>query len=77
MLDFIINPIAGGKHGKRTRKVVSILKRILEWKKLPFNINLILNITVYIVLPGIFALITSELMRKAKIIKFGDMTLDI
>lgn len=39
MLDFIINPIAGGKHGKKTRKVVSILKRILEWKKLPFNIH--------------------------------------
>ncbi len=39
MLDFIINPIAGGKHGKKTRKVVSILKRILECKKLPFNIH--------------------------------------
>ena len=36
MLDFIINPIAGGKGGKKTKKVVSILEQILLEKKVDF-----------------------------------------
>lgn len=36
MLDFIINPIAGGKGGKKTKKVVSILDKILLEKKVEF-----------------------------------------
>lgn len=46
-------------------------------ESLSFVPNLLLNVSAYIVLPAIFALITSELMRKANIIKPGDMKLDV
>lgn len=32
MLDFIVNPTAGGKHGKKTESTVSILKTLLDEK---------------------------------------------
>ena len=40
MLDFIINPIAGGKHGKKTRKVVGILERCLKEKGVDYRLHL-------------------------------------
>lgn len=40
MLDFILNPIAGGKHGKKTRKVVSILQKCLNQKCIDYRIHL-------------------------------------
>lgn len=40
MLDFIINPIAGGKHGKKTRKVASIIEKILNEKKIDYRFHL-------------------------------------
>ncbi len=39
MLDFIVNPIAGGKHGKKTRKTVAILEGILKERNVPYNIH--------------------------------------
>ncbi len=40
MLDFIINPIAGGKQGKKTRKVVSVLEQILKSKNVEYRFHL-------------------------------------
>ncbi len=40
MLDFIINPIAGGKHGKKTRKTVSLIENILKSKKIEYCLHL-------------------------------------
>lgn len=40
MLDFIINPIAGGKHGKKTRKVTSVIQTYLEDKGVEFRLHL-------------------------------------
>lgn len=40
MLDFIINPIAGGKHGKKIRKTVSIIESYLKERKVEYNIHL-------------------------------------
>ncbi len=39
MLDFIVNPIAGGKHGKKTRKTVAIIQKILNEKKIEYTIH--------------------------------------
>ena len=39
MLDFIINPIAGGKHGKKTKKVVEQIKEYLAEKGVEFAIH--------------------------------------
>lgn len=43
MLDFIINPIAGGKHGKKTRKVASVLEQVLKTKKVEYRFHLTTN----------------------------------
>ncbi len=43
MLDFIINPIAGGKHGKKIRKTVALIESILKAK----NIEYCLHLTSY------------------------------
>ena len=40
MLDFIINPIAGGKHGKKTRKTVSALETRLNQRGVKYNIHI-------------------------------------
>ncbi len=40
MLDFIINPIAGGKHGKKTRKTVALIEEILKAKDIEYNLHL-------------------------------------
>lgn len=40
MLDFIINPIAGGKHGKKTRQVASVLEQILKEKNVSYRLHL-------------------------------------
>ena len=40
MLEFIINPIAGGKHGKKTRKVVSIIENHLKEKGVEYRLHL-------------------------------------
>ena len=39
MLDFIVNPIAGGKHGKKTRSTVSTLESILKERRVEYNIH--------------------------------------
>lgn len=39
MLDFIVNPIAGGKHGKKTRNAVSVLESALAEKKIEYTIH--------------------------------------
>ena len=43
MLDFIINPIAGGKHGKKNRKTVALIENILKEK----NVEYCLHLTTY------------------------------
>lgn len=43
MLDFIINPIAGGKHGKKTRKTVALIENILKER----NVEYCLHLTSY------------------------------
>ncbi len=40
MLDFIINPIAGGKHGKKTRKTVFQLEAILKERKIEYTLHI-------------------------------------
>ncbi len=40
MLDFIINPIAGGKHGKKTRKTVAILEDTLRQKNIEYKLHI-------------------------------------
>ncbi len=40
MLDFIINPIAGGKHGKKTRKTVALIESILKEKKVEYCLHI-------------------------------------
>lgn len=40
MLDFILNPIAGGKHGKKTRKVLDKIQKYLGQKCVDFKIHL-------------------------------------
>lgn len=39
MLDFIVNPIAGGKHGKKTRKTVAVIESVLKEKNIEYNIH--------------------------------------
>lgn len=39
MLDFIVNPIAGGKHGKKTRGVLAKIEQILKDKALEYKIH--------------------------------------
>ena len=39
MLDFIVNPIAGGKHGRKTRKTVSIIETVLKEKNIEYKIH--------------------------------------
>ncbi|MBE7081485.1 MAG: diacylglycerol kinase family lipid kinase [Clostridiales bacterium] len=39
MLDFIINPIAGGKHGKKIKKVVEIIEGYLTQKNITFRLH--------------------------------------
>lgn len=39
MLDFIVNPIAGGKHGRKTRKVIATLEKALLEKGVPYNVH--------------------------------------
>ena len=39
MLDFIINPIAGGKHGKKTRKTVAAIEQNLIEKGVEYKIH--------------------------------------
>ena len=36
MIDFIINPIAGGKNGKKTKRAIEIIKNRLTEKGIPF-----------------------------------------
>ena len=40
MLDFIINPIAGGKHGKKTKKTVATIETYLNRRGVKYNIHL-------------------------------------
>jgi len=40
MYDFIINPIAGGKHGKKTRKTVSLMEKYLHEQNVEYAIHL-------------------------------------
>lgn len=40
MLDFIINPIAGGKHGKKTRKTVALIESILKERNVEYRLHL-------------------------------------
>ena len=40
MLDFIINPIAGGKKGKKMQKNLAIIKEHLEKRKIEYKIHL-------------------------------------
>lgn len=40
MLDFIINPIAGGKHGKKTRKTAKILEQRLKERGVEYALHL-------------------------------------
>lgn len=39
MLDFIVNPIAGGKHGKKTRKTVATIETILKQKNIEYTVH--------------------------------------
>ena len=39
MLDFIVNPIAGGKHGKKTRKTIGIIEKVLKQKNIEYSIH--------------------------------------
>ncbi len=39
MLDFIINPTAGGKHGKKIKKVVGIITNILKEKSVDYRLH--------------------------------------
>ncbi len=39
MLDFIINPIAGGKHGKKIRKVVNVIETCLKEKGVEYRLH--------------------------------------
>ncbi len=39
MLDFIVNPIAGGKHGKKTENAISLLKTALAEKNVEYAIH--------------------------------------
>ena len=39
MLDFIVNPIAGGKHGKKTRKTVATIEAILKQKNIDYVVH--------------------------------------
>jgi len=39
MLDFIINPIAGGKKGKKIKKVVDAIKRLLTQKEVDYRLH--------------------------------------
>ena len=38
MLDFVINPIAGGKHGKKIKKVIEQIKEYLSLRKKEFKL---------------------------------------
>ena len=40
MLDFIVNPIAGGKHGKKTRKTVALIENILKQKRIEYCLHI-------------------------------------
>ncbi len=40
MLDFIINPIAGGKHGKKTRKTVALIESLLKANNVEYRLHL-------------------------------------
>lgn len=39
MLDFIVNPIAGGKHGKKTRKTIGIIEKVLKQRNIEYSIH--------------------------------------
>lgn len=39
MLDFIVNPIAGGKHGKKTRKTVAEIEKRLQTENIQYRIH--------------------------------------
>ena len=43
MLDFIVNPIAGGKHGKKIRKTLCVLEKILNEKKIEYRLHITLR----------------------------------
>ena len=71
MLDFIINPTAGGKHGKKIKKVVGIIENILKEK----NVDYCLHFTAY---KGHAKVLTEELISKKAtdiIVVGGDGTL--
>lgn len=71
MLDFIVNPIAGGKHGKKTRKTVAALEKILLDRKIEYKIHLTRE-------KGHAKYITEELISKGStdiIVVGGDGTL--
>lgn len=40
MLDFILNPIAGGKHGRKTRKVLAKIRKYLDEKCVDYKVHL-------------------------------------
>ena len=40
MLDFIVNPIAGGKHGKKTRKTVALIENLLKQKNVEYCLHI-------------------------------------
>ncbi len=39
MLDFLINPIAGGKHGKKIRKTTDVIQRVLNKKGVAYTLH--------------------------------------
>ncbi len=39
MLDFLINPIAGGKHGKKIRKTTDVIKSVLDKKGVAYTLH--------------------------------------
>ena len=71
MLDFIINPIAGGKHGKKIKKVVGIIEQLLTQKGVDYRLH-------YTTHKGHAKMLTEELIESSAtdiIVVGGDGTL--
>ena len=71
MLDFIINPIAGGKHGKKIKKVVGIIEQLLTRKGVDYRLH-------YTTHKGHAKMLTEELIESSAtdiIVVGGDGTL--
>lgn len=71
MLDFIVNPIAGGKHGKKTRKTIATIEKALKEKSVTYNVHFTRHV-------GHAKILTEELIKKGAtdiIVVGGDGTL--